>query len=240
MRIIPAIDLWQGACVRLRQGDFAQTTEYSRDPVAMARGFVAAGAGLLHVIDLEGAKQGRPAQAELVLAIAAAVPIPIEVGGGLRTLEDFDFYLGHGVDRAILGTLAVKDPALAGRILERHGEKVILGVDTRGGLAATEGWTASSAVGLWPLVKRMAALGLKEMIHTDIARDGMLTGPDLESLTALVRESGLKVIASGGISSLADLEAAASAGASGAILGKSLYDGKIDLHAAIKKLEVTG
>lgn len=236
MRIIPAIDLLDGVCVRLRQGDYARATVYRGDPLQAAREFAAAGAGLLHLVDLEGARAGRPLQARLVLDIAAALPIPVEVGGGIRTLADLAGYLEHGVARAVLGSAALKDPAFFRTALARYGERIILGLDARGGLVAAEGWTETSQVDAVELARSLAGSGLREVIYTDIARDGMLSGPDLQGLGRLVRETGLSAIASGGIASLADLEGAAAAGASGAIVGKAVYDGRIDLREAILRL----
>lgn len=237
MRIIPAIDLLGGSCVRLRQGDFARATVYRNDPLQVAREFAAAGTGLIHLVDLEGAKAGRPLQARLILDLAAAIPVPVEVGGGIRTMADLEGYLGHGAARAVLGSAALKDPAFFRAAVERYGPRVVLGLDARDGMVAAEGWSEASRVDAVELAKSLADEGLTEVIYTDIARDGMLAGPDLHGLRKLVRETGLAVIASGGIATLADLEAAAAAGASGAIVGRALYDGRIDLKEAIRRLE---
>ena len=240
MRIIPALDLLGGACVRLRQGSFAEAVTYGMDPTAVARAFGLAGARLIHLVDLDGARAGRPVQADLVRRIAADVKIPVEVGGGLRTMAEIRAYLDHGVARVVLGSAAVKDPGLLRAAVESYGDRVILGLDARHGRVATDGWTTSTTLGALDLARDMARIGLKEVIYTDIARDGMLCGPDLEGLADLARRSGLAVIASGGIASPADLEAAAAAGASGAIIGKAVYDGRIDLGEAIRRWEGGG
>ncbi|MGQ9780242.1 MAG: 1-(5-phosphoribosyl)-5-[(5-phosphoribosylamino)methylideneamino]imidazole-4-carboxamide isomerase [Bacillota bacterium] len=238
MMVIPAIDLMGGACVRLYQGDFGRATVYGRDPVALARGFVAAGARLIHLVDLDGARAGWPVQRETILAVAAAVPVPVEVGGGIRTMEAIASYLDEGVARVVLGSAAVKDPELLRAAVARYGERIVLGLDARAGKVAVEGWQATAEREVVSLAKEMVAMGLHEVIYTDIARDGTLTGPDLDGLARLVRETGMKVIASGGISSLADLKAVAAVGAAGAIVGKALYDGRLDLRTAIRTLEV--
>ena len=209
MRVIPAVDLLGGACVRLRQGRFNEAVTYGTDPVSVAWAFSLAGAKLIHLVDLDGARAGRPVQADLVRRIAAAVKTPVEVGGGLRTMVEIRAYLEDGVARVVLGSAAVKDPGLLRAAVEVYGDRVILGLDARRGRVATDGWAASTALGALDLARDMARCGLKEVIYTDIARDGMLCGPDLEGLTDLVRRSGLAVIASGGVSSLTDLEAVA-------------------------------
>lgn len=236
-QVIPAIDLLGGKCVRLRQGSFTAATIYDGDPVAVAEGFARAGAGLIHLVDLDGARAGFPVQADLVCRIASAVAVPVEIGGGLRSMDQIVHYLEGGVGRVVLGSAAVRDPALMNAAVRRFGERVVLGLDARDGRVATDGWTASSDRDALSLALEMSTLGLKEMIYTDIARDGMLSGPDLTGLARLVRQSGLAVVASGGIASLPDLEAVARTGARGAIVGKALYDGRIDLGEAITRLE---
>ncbi|NLG85405.1 MAG: 1-(5-phosphoribosyl)-5-[(5-phosphoribosylamino)methylideneamino]imidazole-4-carboxamide isomerase [Firmicutes bacterium] len=238
MMVIPAIDLMGGACVRLYQGEFDRATVYGRDPVAVAHRFVEAGARLIHLVDLDGARAGRPVQRKTVLAVARAVPVPLEVGGGIRSMEAIASYLEEGVARVVLGSAAVKHPALLEAAVARYGERIVLGLDARNGRVAVEGWQATSERDAVSLAKEMATMGLAEVIYTDIARDGTLAGPDLEGLARLVKESGMKVIASGGISSVDDLKAVAATGAAGAIVGKALYDGRLDLRTAILALEV--
>lgn len=240
MRVIPSLDILGGSYVRLRQGDFRQATRYGDDPQAAARSFADAGASLIHLVDLEGARSGWPVQSDTILAIAGSVPVPVQVGGGLRTMDQIEGYLERGVARVILGSAAVKDPELVRAAVDRYGERIVLGLDARRGLAAVEGWTESSACEAVVLAKSMAALGVREVIYTDIERDGMLSGPNLAELAKMARESGLSVIASGGISSYEDLEALAALGLSGAILGKALHDGRIDLRTAIERLEAAG
>ena len=235
MRIIPAIDLLGGACVRLSQGDFARTAVCDADPDAVAERFAKAGARLIHLVDLDGARQGRPVQAETILRIARHAPV--EAGGGLRNMAGIAAYLENGVARVVLGSAAVKNPELVREAVARYGGRVILSLDVRHGRAAVEGWTETSGMDAGELAAAIAGLGIEEIIYTDISRDGMLTGPNLAGLIHLIRETGLRVIASGGISTLADLKALAAAGADGAIIGKALYAGQIDLKQAIMEFE---
>lgn len=236
MEIIPAIDLKDGRCVRLYQGDFAQATVYSDDPVATARRWEEQGAARLHVVDLDGAKAGRPGNIDAVLAIVNAVRIPVQLGGGLRREEDIDAALALGVERVILGTAAVEQADLVARLGARFGDRLIVGVDARDGRVATAGWTATADVRAVDLVRHMADLGIQRVIYTDISRDGTLTEPNFEALAELIWPGGPAVIASGGIAKVEHLTRLAALGAEGAIVGKALYDGKIDLRAALAAL----
>jgi phosphoribosylformimino-5-aminoimidazole carboxamide ribotide isomerase len=233
MLVIPAIDLRGGRCVRLYQGDFERETVVGDDPVAMARHWQAAGARLLHLVDLDGAREGRPVHLPLVGRIRAALDIPIELGGGPRTAEDVAAMLAAGADRVILGTVALEQPALVAAMIERHGpDRIVLGLDAREGQVATRGWQATSEVAALTLARKMAALGVRTVIYTDIARDGTLTGPNVAATGSLARASGLGVIASGGVSRRADLAAlAAQSGVIGAIVGRALYTGDLRLAA---------
>lgn len=236
MQLIPAIDLKDGRCVRLYQGDFAQSTVYSDDPVAMARQWVEQGARRLHVVDLDGARSGRPTNTAAVLAIVQAVSVPVQLGGGLRREEDVDAALALGVERVILGTAAVEQAELVARLAARFGEQVIVGVDARDGMVATAGWTETVAVRAIDLVRHVAELGVRRVIYTDISRDGTLTEPNFEALAELVWPGGPAIIASGGIAELSHLARLAACGAEAAIIGKALYDGKIDLPSALAAL----
>jgi phosphoribosylformimino-5-aminoimidazole carboxamide ribotide isomerase len=236
MELIPAIDLKDGRCVRLYQGDFAQSTVYSDDPVATARQWVAQGAKRLHVVDLDGARSGRPTNTDAVLAIVQAVNVPLQLGGGLRREEDINAALALGVERVILGTAAVEQLDLVARLAARFGEQIIVGVDARDGLVATAGWTETADVRAVDLVRHVAELGVRRVIYTDISRDGTLTEPNFAALAELIWPGGPAIIASGGIAQLAHLTRLASDGAEGAIIGKALYDGKIDLAAALAAL----
>ncbi|WP_129673200.1 1-(5-phosphoribosyl)-5-[(5-phosphoribosylamino)methylideneamino]imidazole-4-carboxamide isomerase [Candidatus Chloroploca sp. Khr17] len=236
MEIIPAIDLKDGRCVRLFQGDFSQTTVYSDDPAAMAQQWAAQGATRLHVVDLDGARQGQSANLEAVRAIVRAVTIPVQLGGGLRHEHDIDTVLNLGVARVILGTAAVEDVALVVRLLERFAERVIVGVDARNGKVATAGWLETADIWATDLVRRMADLGVQRIIYTDISRDGTLTEPNFEAMAALLDPNGPALIASGGIAEIAHLQRLARLGVEGAIVGKALYDGNIDLPQALAAL----
>ena len=236
MEIIPAIDLKEGRCVRLYQGDFSQTTVYSDDPVAVARRWAEQGATRLHVVDLDGAKLGRPVNTDTVLAIVQALSIPVQLGGGLRREEDIAAVLSLGVQRVILGTAAVEDSTLVERVIAKFGDRIIVGVDARNGLVATAGWTETANVRADELIHRMAALGVQRIIYTDISRDGTLTEPNFAALRAITHLDGPAIIASGGIAQIDHLRQLTELGVEGAIVGKALYTGDIDLPAAIAAL----
>lgn len=230
MIVIPAIDLRGGKCVRLLRGDFSHETVYGDDPVAMARHWVEAGAAILHVVDLDGAAAGGPRQTALIAAICAATPIPVEVGGGLRTLADIDATLGAGAARVVLGTAAIEHPELVTAALAAHGpERIVLGLDARDGYVATGGWLETSSVRAVDLARAMAARGVRRVVATDIARDGMRTGPNVAFL-AEVAMSGLAVIASGGVKDRGHLALlAAIPGVEAVITGTALYTGDLIL-----------
>ncbi|NLF46184.1 MAG: 1-(5-phosphoribosyl)-5-[(5-phosphoribosylamino)methylideneamino]imidazole-4-carboxamide isomerase [Syntrophomonadaceae bacterium] len=237
MIIYPAIDLKDGQCVRLIQGRIEDKTVYSNDPASTAAAFAASGAGYLHVVDLDGAFQGSPRNSEAIAAIAAAIDIPFQVGGGLRSIGDVDRILGLGAARVIIGTRAVKNPDFLKEMLELYGpEKIVLGIDARDGMAAVEGWVETTAIPAVKLGIDMKDLGARHCIYTDISRDGLLAGPNLAAIREMAEKTGLQIIASGGVSTLEnieDLKSMESWGVTGAIIGKALYDGKIDLAAAL-------
>lgn len=230
MIVIPAIDLRGGKCVRLLHGDFSQETVYGDDPIAMAHHWAEAGAALLHVVDLDGAAAGAPQQTALVAAICAAIPIPVEVGGGLRTLADINAAFAAGAQRVVLGTAAIEHPALVTAALAAHGpERIVLGLDARDGYVATGGWLATSSVRAADLARTMAARGVRRVVATDIARDGARTGPNIAFL-AEVATSGLAVIASGGVKDRGHLALlAAVPGIEAVITGTALYTGDLTL-----------
>ncbi len=236
MELIPAIDLKDGRCVRLYQGDFAQATVYGDDPVAMARRWADLGATRLHVVDLDGAKSGRPVNTDAVRGIVRALKIPVQLGGGLRREEDIVAALAMGVERVILGTAAVEQADLVARMAARFGDQIIVGVDARNGLVATDGWTSTADVRATDLVDRVAALGVRRVIYTDISRDGTLTEPNFAALAELIRPGGPAIIASGGIAVTEHLLRLAKTGAEAAIVGKALYTGAIDLEQALAAL----
>jgi phosphoribosylformimino-5-aminoimidazole carboxamide ribotide isomerase len=230
MIVIPAIDLRGGKCVRLLHGDFARETVYGDDPVAMALHWSEAGASILHVVDLDGAAAGRPVQTALIAAMCAAIPIPVEVGGGMRTRADVDAALAAGAARIVLGTAAIENPELVTEAIAAHGaERIVLGLDARDGYVATGGWLATSNVRAADLAREMAARGVLRVVATDIERDGARTGPNVDYL-ADVATSGLAVIASGGVKDRSHLELLAQVpGVEAVITGTALYTGDLTL-----------
>lgn len=236
MIFYPAIDLKDGQCVRLYQGDMDQVTVFGDDPAGQAKGFAEAGAQWLHVVDLNGAVSGRPVNETAVTGILDGVDIPVQLGGGIRDAKTIDFWLGRGVRRVILGTAAIKNPDLVKQACKRHPRRVAVGIDARGGMVAVEGWTELSEITALDLARRFEDCGVAAIIHTDIARDGAMAGPNIEATVSLAGAVSVPVIASGGVSSMADLEALKDAGAGlleGVICGRALYDGRIDLAAAV-------
>ena len=237
LTLYPAIDLKGGQVVRLKRGDMAQATVYSADPGAQARRFAAIGFPWIHVVDLDGAFAGKPANAAAVESILSATPgLPLQVGGGIRTMQTVEAWLDRGVKRVILGSAALKDPDFALAACREYPGRVAIGIDARGGLVATEGWAEVSTILATDLAKRFEDAGAAAIIYTDIERDGMLGGVNLEATLALARSVRVPVIASGGVASLNDLAALAgvvSEGIEGVIIGRALYDGRIDPAAAL-------
>lgn len=235
MLIIPAIDLKGGRCVRLYEGRAETATDFGDDPAAWARRWAAEGARRLHVVDLDGAFTGAPRHAATVAAVVAAVaPVPVEVGGGLRDLATLDAALTTGARWAILGTGAALDPALLEAACRRWPGRILVGVDAVDGQVAVDGWTRRLALGALDLARRAAAAGADGVIYTDVRRDGTGRGPNLEATAALAASAGLPVIASGGVAAVEDLRRlAAIPGLAGAIVGRALYDGAVDLRAAL-------
>jgi phosphoribosylformimino-5-aminoimidazole carboxamide ribotide isomerase len=232
--ILPAIDLRGGQCVRLRQGDYNQETVFGDDPAAMARRWVEQGTKYLHLVDLDGARAGRPVNGDSVRRIVAGTGVPCQLGGGLRNETDIAEALGWGVQRVILGTRALQDPAWCEAVCRKFPGRVMLGIDARSGRVATEGWVNDSTTSALDLARQFATWPLAGIIYTDIARDGMLSGPNVEATAELARAvSGVAVIASGGVTTLDDVGRLAGAGLAGCIIGRALYEGRIDLAAAI-------
>ncbi len=244
MLLIPAIDLKDGKCVRLRQGRMEESTVFSDDPVAMAGRWVEAGARRLHLVDLDGAFAGRPVNAEVIRRIADAHPgVPIQVGGGIRDEETVETYLDAGVQYVIIGTRAVQEPHFVQNLCMEYPGHVIVGLDAVDGRAAIKGWSKLSRHGVVDLAQRFQRDGVEAIIYTDIGRDGMMEGVNVESTVALARSVTTPVIASGGVSSLADIEALCaveSEGVSGMILGRALYEGSIDLAEAQRLADAAG
>ncbi|MEY3989960.1 MAG: hypothetical protein RI985_1041 [Chloroflexota bacterium] len=235
--LYPAIDIHQGRCVRLTQGDFATANVYDESPANAARRWVAEGATHLHVVDLDGAKAGHPVNSDAIAAIAQAVTIPIQLGGGIRTHDDVAHVRSLGVTRVIIGTKAVQDAQFVADLVATHGDAIIVGVDARDGLVQTAGWLAGSAVHASDLVRQMAQLGVARIIYTDISRDGTLSEPNYEATAALLTPNGPKIIASGGVSRTEQLIRLARLGIHGAVVGRALYTGAIILKDALHTLQ---
>jgi phosphoribosylformimino-5-aminoimidazole carboxamide ribotide isomerase len=239
MEVIPAIDLLEGKCVRLYQGDYQKSQVFSTNPLEVARQWQTQGATRLHLVDLDGAKAGKPLNLESIAAIAQNLPIPVQIGGGLRDYATVKEILGLGVKQVILGTVAVENPELVAQLAADFPEQILVGIDARNGQVATRGWLETSSVNAQDLAQKMATLGVAGIIYTDIHRDGTLTGPNLEALRQLAQDLTIPVIASGGVSSLTDLLsllALESLGVKGVIVGRALYTGEVDLGEAIRAI----
>lgn len=231
MIIYPAIDLLGGQCVRLRQGDYAQVTVYDPDPLQVAMRFRQAGASWVHVVDLDAARSGVPAHAGLIARIRQETGLKVQTGGGIRNLAHVQTLLEEaGIDRIVLGTAAVRDRAFTEDILRRYPERTAIGIDARDGEVSVEGWTRGSGLNALDFARSLYDAGAKLAIYTDISRDGMLGGAATESTREMVEKSGLAIIASGGIGTFADIEAVRATGASGVIVGKAIYEGKVRLE----------
>lgn len=240
MILFPAIDLKNGQCVRLRQGDMEQATVFNDDPAAQAAAFERQGFRWLHVVDLDGAFAGRPRNGEAVDAILKAVRFPVQLGGGVRDMATLEGWLAKGVARVIIGTAAVRDPAFVRAAARTHPGRVVVGIDAREGLVAVEGWAETSTLSAADLGRRFEDAGVSAIVYTDIARDGMLQGVNWEGTLALADALSIPVIASGGLASMADVERLTrpdAAKLAGAITGRALYDGRIDVARALAMLE---
>ena len=234
MEVIPAIDLKAGRCVRLYQGDFQQETVFSNDPLSVALSWQEQGAPRLHLVDLDGAAAGTPANLPVIAAIAAQLAIPVQVGGGIRNRNTADRLLTAGVGRVVIGTAAIANPDLVADLCRDYGgDSVIAAVDARDGWVAIKGWTEGSQVTALDLARQMAGLGVPRLLYTDIARDGTLTAPNFAANAELATQTGLAVQASGGVSTLAHIRQLAQTGVEGVIIGSALYRHTIDLKAAI-------
>lgn len=234
MIILPAIDLYGGKAVRLLKGDYNNMTVYSDKPELLAEGFKALGAEYLHVVDLEGAKDGTTPHLELISKIASGCGLKVEIGGGIRTMEKIEKYISVGVNKVILGTAAVTDPAMLQSAVEKYGDKIAVGADVRDGRISIRGWLESSEFTLEDFLSKMAAVGVKNVICTDISRDGAMRGANLELYKRLNAEYDLDITASGGVSDLNDIAELRKAGLYGAIVGKAYYTGAIDIKKAIE------
>ncbi|MGH6816916.1 MAG: 1-(5-phosphoribosyl)-5-[(5-phosphoribosylamino)methylideneamino]imidazole-4-carboxamide isomerase [Hyphomicrobiaceae bacterium] len=243
MILFPAIDLKNGQCVRLKRGDMAEATVFNSDPAAQARTFESQGFRWLHIVDLDGAFAGRPVNASAVAAILAAVSIPVQLGGGIRDLATIEMWLARGVRRVILGTAAVRTPDLVGEACRLFPGRIAVGIDAKEGRVAVEGWAEPSEIGVVDLARRFADAGVAAIVHTDIARDGVLQGLNLPATAVLAEATPIPVIASGGLASMADIEALVQpeyACLEGAIAGLALYDGRLDPRAALATIAAAG
>ena len=239
MQVIPAIDLLDGQCVRLHQGDYDQVTRFSDDPLAQALAWQRQGAQRLHLVDLDGARTGQPINDAVIRQITAALAIPVQLGGGVRSRERAEELLACGLDRVILGTVAVEQPELVRELAERHPGRIVVGIDAKDGRVATRGWLEASTVEASVLASSFEGSAVAALITTDIATDGTLAGPNLNFLRTMAQASSLPVIASGGIGDLADLLSLLSLaplGVDGVIVGRALYDGRIDLAEALEAI----
>lgn len=234
MIIFPAIDILKGKCVRLIQGDYNQEKVYGDSPVAMAKKWEEKGAEYIHIVDLDGAKSGDSINKSVIKEIAENVNIPVQVGGGIRSLDIISFYLNSGVSRVIIGTAAIQDPEFLKEAVHQYSDKIAVSLDARNGFVATDGWTDTSEVKAIDLVKQLEQIGVKTIVYTDIAKDGMLQGPNLEEQRAINDATSMNVIASGGVTTKEDVNNLQTLDLYGTIIGKALYDGKLDFETVVE------
>ena len=234
MIIFPAIDIIDGKPVRLFKGDFATAEQVADDVLETANGFVKAGANWVHMVDLDGAKDARLVNADLIADVAKSSGLSVEVGGGIRDMKAVEYYLLHGINRVILGSAAVKDQQLVIDAVNTFGDRIVIGIDAKDGMVRAEGWLDNSDINYIELAKRMEDVGVKTIVFTDIEQDGTLAGPNLKQLDSLIKSVSCNIIASGGVAVLKDIKNLIELNAYGAICGKSLYSGSLDLHRAIE------
>lgn len=234
MLIYPAIDLKDQSCVRLEQGDYDKMTVYEKDPVKVAKRWENIGAEILHLVDLDGARNGIRINQEVVKEIVENINIPVQLGGGIRDQEGVDLLLNLGVSQVIIGTAALKNPDWIKKMIENYGKRIIVSIDAINGFMATDGWEEVSKVKAIDYIKELKSYGLNRIVYTDIAKDGMLSGPNFEMYEELAKKTSIEVIASGGVTTLEDVKRLKSMNMYGAIIGKALYDGKLDLGEVLK------
>ncbi|MEG2670308.1 MAG: 1-(5-phosphoribosyl)-5-[(5-phosphoribosylamino)methylideneamino]imidazole-4-carboxamide isomerase [Oscillospiraceae bacterium] len=235
MKIYPAIDIINGQCVRLVQGDYSQKTTFSQEPLLVAKEWQDLGGEFLHIVDLDGAKNGDMPNFELISHIATSLNVPIEVGGGIRNMDCVDKYLNAGVSRVIIGTSALKSPDFVKIAVDKYGDKIAIGIDAKDGKVAINGWEEVSDIEALDLAKQMEHIGVKYIIYTDIATDGMLKGPNITAMSDMAKHVNVNIIASGGVTSIDDIIKLKETNVEGAIIGKALYTKNIDLKQAITK-----
>lgn len=234
MIILPAIDILDGACVRLYKGEYATARKVAADPFETIKSFEAAGAAYIHTVDLDGAKKGSRVNAELLCRLAQSIEVPMELGGGVRDMETIEYYLKNGVSRIILGSAALKNRELLCRAVDTYGEKIAVGIDAKNGKVSTEGWTETGETDYLEFASEMEAIGVSNIIFTDISRDGTLAGPNTQMLAALSARVSIRITASGGVKNLEDIRVLKDMDLYGAIAGRALYDGTLSLVEAVK------
>ncbi len=235
MIIFPAIDILDGQCVRLIQGDYNREKVYSNSPVDMAKQWEEKGAEFIHIVDLNGAKTGESINKAVIIEIANTVSIPIQVGGGIRSIDTIEAYLKNGVNRVIIGTAAINDQAFLQESVKRFGEQIVVSIDAKNGFVATDGWTDTSDVSALELIKKLEEVGVKTIVYTDIAKDGMLQGPNLTEQQTINEATKMDVIASGGVTTKEDIANLQNLNMYGAIIGKALYDGKLEFESLMEE-----
>lgn len=234
MVILPAVDIMDGKPVRLYKGDFSTAHQVAEGALKTALNFEKAGAEWIHMVDLDGSLMKKRVNEKIFLSVAENTALKVEVGGGIRTMQDIDFYMSSGISRVILGSVALKDPELVKKAVNAYGDKIAVGIDAKNGYAAAEGWTQTSDIYFTGLAKKMEQCGVKTIIYTDISKDGTLSGPNLEQLDEINNAVSCNIIASGGVTDIDDIKALKSLGLYGAICGKSIYSGSLDLKQALE------
>lgn len=237
MRIYPAIDIKDGKCVRLLKGEFDKVTVFGDDPVEMALKWEKQGGEFIHVVDLDGAVKGHGVNAEIIKKICQSVSVPVQTGGGIRTMEDIEAKLACGINRVIIGTKAVSDADFVKRAVEKYGDRIVIGIDAKDGMVAVEGWEKTSDFKAVEFAQKMEEIGVKTIVYTDIATDGTLAGPNIDAMREMAENTSMDIIASGGVGSLEHIKSLVPTGVEGVIVGRAIYTGNVDLAEAVKKVK---
>lgn len=237
MRIYPAIDIKDGKCVRLLKGEFDKVTVFGDDPVEMALKWEKQGGEFIHVVDLDGAVKGHGVNAEIIKKICQSVSVPVQTGGGIRTMEDIEAKLACGINRVIIGTKAVSDAEFVKRAVEKYGDRIVIGIDAKDGMVAVEGWEKTSDFKAVEFAQKMEEIGVKTIVYTDIATDGTLAGPNIDAMREMAENTSMDIIASGGVGSLEHIKSLVPTGVEGVIVGRAIYTGNVDLAEAVKKVK---